>query len=135
MSLFTQRLYSPAPISFIINEFQLVFNRYLQLSDGQGISGHTSDQGSCQPYHMKFCLVFTYRPILDLTEYDFKMGNICARQGAGGLEVWYSTFPRFSAIYAICINPKSIGLLLPVQHWGDVFHPPSIKLDPDILES
>ena len=34
------------------------------------------------------------------------------------------------------LNPKSF--FLPIQHWGECFHPPpppSVKLDPDILES
>ena len=44
----------------------------------------------------------------------------------------------YSAQRRLELTPKALGFLLPVQHWGgggEVFSTPSVKLDPDILES
>ena len=58
-----------------------------------------------------------FKGIIKLKSLNCKIYKISVRVPGGGLTL------------------KALGFLLPVQHWGGVFSTPSVKLDPDILES
>ena len=48
---------------------------------------------------LTFCLLLTYSPILGLSEYKFKVVNICEMHWAGGLEaVMFDRFQRYEEI-------------------------------------
>ena len=64
------------------------------------------------------------------------MGIICIP--ASSLLHLPPTHPDINEINnAIDLTLKALAFLLPVQHWGGggVFSTPSVKLDPEILES